>query len=410
MFVSESFCSIDGEGVRAGQKAVFIRFAGCNIRCEYCFGVKPGRHIPYVRTSYRRTSGDHKKHITDVQVGDWLMTYDADLNLVETEVKSVHKHDVTKWYELQIGDHMFFVTPEHPMFTVSGLKSVAELEVGDIILDCKPEAYNSYAKQVNNPMWNADVAAKSAQNTDYSSVGQKVSDSISLKKSVGEYQSSWESMSDSQKLAYRQKQSAAKMGAKNPHYNPDAHHAPNYDSLRAKIASGEITECEITHASVLSDPNVRLCVHHIDGDHNNDDINNLVVITMKLHNQIHRRGYNFWLGPRKDKKQLKKVVAANGKQVQSKKLIDITKHPHFGKAYGPKPLTVYNLSCAPYNSYLISDMWVHNCDTKYSLAKSQANAAYTCAADVAEAVTKFCVEGVVNNITITGGEPLLYAF
>lgn len=34
--VVERFTSINGEGRHAGQLAVFIRFAGCNLNCEYC--------------------------------------------------------------------------------------------------------------------------------------------------------------------------------------------------------------------------------------------------------------------------------------------------------------------------------------------------------------------------------------
>ena len=34
--VVEHFVSINGEGRRAGQLAYFIRFAGCNLKCEYC--------------------------------------------------------------------------------------------------------------------------------------------------------------------------------------------------------------------------------------------------------------------------------------------------------------------------------------------------------------------------------------
>ena len=36
MRVNEIFYSIDGEGLRAGALAVFIRLAGCNLRCSYC--------------------------------------------------------------------------------------------------------------------------------------------------------------------------------------------------------------------------------------------------------------------------------------------------------------------------------------------------------------------------------------
>lgn len=34
--VVEKFTSINGEGLRAGQLAVFIRFANCNLDCNYC--------------------------------------------------------------------------------------------------------------------------------------------------------------------------------------------------------------------------------------------------------------------------------------------------------------------------------------------------------------------------------------
>ena len=36
MRVAETFISINGEGTRAGELAVFIRFQGCNLRCGYC--------------------------------------------------------------------------------------------------------------------------------------------------------------------------------------------------------------------------------------------------------------------------------------------------------------------------------------------------------------------------------------
>lgn len=34
--VVEKFISVNGEGNMAGQLAVFIRFAGCNLKCSYC--------------------------------------------------------------------------------------------------------------------------------------------------------------------------------------------------------------------------------------------------------------------------------------------------------------------------------------------------------------------------------------
>ena len=35
-YLSEIFVSVQGEGARAGERHLFVRFAGCNIRCRYC--------------------------------------------------------------------------------------------------------------------------------------------------------------------------------------------------------------------------------------------------------------------------------------------------------------------------------------------------------------------------------------
>jgi len=34
--INECFYSLQGEGARAGMPAVFLRLAGCNLRCEFC--------------------------------------------------------------------------------------------------------------------------------------------------------------------------------------------------------------------------------------------------------------------------------------------------------------------------------------------------------------------------------------
>jgi organic radical activating enzyme len=34
--IAEIFCSVQGEGLYAGQRQVFLRFSGCNLACAYC--------------------------------------------------------------------------------------------------------------------------------------------------------------------------------------------------------------------------------------------------------------------------------------------------------------------------------------------------------------------------------------
>ena len=62
--VTEIFDSIDGEGKRTGLMAIFVRLAGCNLRCSYCdtaysLSLTDTAEVPYTslmcRTNCRQT-------------------------------------------------------------------------------------------------------------------------------------------------------------------------------------------------------------------------------------------------------------------------------------------------------------------------------------------------------------------
>ena len=82
MRVAEKFISINGEGTRAGELAVFVRFTGCNLRCSYCdtmWANEPG--CPYEEMSpaqicdYVRSKGIENVTLTG---GEPLLHKDMD--------------------------------------------------------------------------------------------------------------------------------------------------------------------------------------------------------------------------------------------------------------------------------------------------------------------------------------------
>lgn len=99
MKVVEIFDSIDGEGIRTGQPATFIRLAGCNLRCDYCdtlyalFGeetpceyteMSVGEIIKCVNARYRRvtlTGGEPLIHTGAAELIEGLLNMGCEVNI-----------------------------------------------------------------------------------------------------------------------------------------------------------------------------------------------------------------------------------------------------------------------------------------------------------------------------------------
>lgn len=99
MKVIEIFNSIDGEGIRTGQCATFIRLAGCNLRCSYCdtvyslFGedtpceyteMTIDEIIAKVNRNYKRvtlTGGEPLIHAESCELVNRLAEMDCEVNI-----------------------------------------------------------------------------------------------------------------------------------------------------------------------------------------------------------------------------------------------------------------------------------------------------------------------------------------
>lgn len=279
MKYSELFFSIQGEGKLIGVPSIFIRTSYCNLRCRWCFGIKKGRHIPKV------ISWDKNKYLYEVKVGDELLTLDNKHKLVETEVTKVHKRTVDEWYEIKINGTLYFVTPEHPVFTKRGLVKARDLKKGDVLFHINDSDRSSYKMSHYNPMFNKKSVAKKVKNTDWEKVGQKIS------------------------------------------------------KTRKRL---------FKEGKLKPPPNLQ-----------------------------------------------------NGYTVESIKHINRNDKKYKYDYQKPKKLIVYNLSCSPYNSYLIDYFWVHNCDSSYTSWHPEDKEI-----SVAEILNE--IEGFnCKHVVITGGEPFV---
>jgi len=96
VIVNEIFGSIDGEGIRTGELASFIRLAGCNLRCTYCdtlyaLNHKDGKEME-IKEIVEEIDNIGYKNVT-ITGGEPLTHKDIDL-LIETLLEKGYKINI----------------------------------------------------------------------------------------------------------------------------------------------------------------------------------------------------------------------------------------------------------------------------------------------------------------------------
>ena len=261
-----------GEGNGAGRRVLLLRFKHCNLNCPWCFGIRGGRRVPRVTLS-----GSRNQKITKILPGDKLMTFDAKGNPVETEVVKTFRRSVDVWLRIRVNGTLYYVTPEHQIFTTRGLIRADKLKEGDFILHSTPRQKMSFMMTLRNNAYKLYEAQRR---------GLDVEHKCSL--------------------------------------NSNLH--TSYKSWKNKVANYDKTKVQSKF------------------------------------------------------------------EVQEIKHFDRTKSPRL------KPLEVYNFSCSPYNSYLVDNMWVHNCDTQVLMRNSFESEISS--KEIQDILDRECLD-----LMITGGEP-----
>ena len=180
--IAEIFFSLQGEGLRQGEPTIFIRLAGCNLRCSFCdtkYAWKEGkeRTVANILNEAKKT---YKKYPTDwicLTGGEPLL---QDIRPLVRQLKSdnfnvqvetnatIFKHLPVDWYTLSPKPVKYFF---HPLYKNKAkeikLVITKDLKLSTILKVRKtfPENVPILLQPQSNRKWSLDLGLKLMKET-----------------------------------------------------------------------------------------------------------------------------------------------------------------------------------------------------------------------------------------------------
>lgn len=378
--VAEFFSqTIQGEGITTGVPAAFLRVKDCTLDCHWCF-------LP--------DSKVHTKHkgiipIEQVEEGDILITLDINGGIVETSVK---KTMISKVSSNSIGclrldrrnNNRIYATQDH-LFQVKGKGWVKlqDIQEGDILFSLKENQYKSYQMKHKNPSSDPDILKKSI-----STQKQKRLDGEIV---------AYERSEDVRKL------SSERMSKNNPSFDADIHRKSTenrlYNPSKLELRYQELFQnlnyemikyvgSQSKKAIGSKEKRYRFPDFIIEEQNKIIEIYDTTMHYSSYKSERKKRDQNWENQTRefyshfgyevlfltqediksKNRKQLLEKLFCflfNGVKVSQVDYVISKKQKArlWGSGEDREEVEVYNLSCDPYNTYLVEGCLVHNCDS-----------------------------------------------
>lgn len=159
--IMTSDATLEGEGPEIGKPTLLTRIGGCAVRCVGCF---------LATDKIMTTTG--MKYLHEVEVGEWLYTFDEDYNLTTTQVtKAIHQmvnpdEFVKVYYEERnqygkLQTKSKICTQDHEWNVKNvGWVEAKDLKPGSIVHHLNSREVFKQKQSDSNPMHNAETASK----------------------------------------------------------------------------------------------------------------------------------------------------------------------------------------------------------------------------------------------------------